>query len=194
MMMTYYLDLVRSWAKFVRDKGVIRKGSIGKNVRAAQILLTNAGFVTPGTDDFDSLTKNATMAFQSSALGPDGEYLVPDGIIGPKTAWALSFPDRSTQSHEIETCDIVLNESTPEYRWLIVNKAMSYHNEQESPIGSNRGKIIDRWTNRLGFDRQTKGPPWCAYFASAMIYEVKRKVPVGRGAWSKEATVCLQVP
>ena len=83
--------------------------------------------------------------FQRAHVGPDGIGLNPDGIIGPRTQWAL----------DLFTC-------SPRRR-AIVARAQGAIGVTEDPPGSNRGHRIDEWLQRAGV---STGLPWCAAFAS----------------------------
>ena len=66
------------------ERRVIRRGSVGSDVRLAQQLLTSAGFNTQGTDGiFGPDTEKATINFQRS------RQLWPDAVIGSATWSAL---------------------------------------------------------------------------------------------------------
>ena len=67
---------------------IIQLGSSGSDVVLLQQSLQNAGFSPGGIDgDFGVGTQAAVIAFQRS------EGLLPDGIVGPRTAAALRLPD-----------------------------------------------------------------------------------------------------
>jgi putative chitinase len=67
---------------------VLRLGSSGSDVELLQDKLRGLGF-NPGAKDgdFGPATQAAVIAFQRS------EGLLPDGIVGPRTAAALALPD-----------------------------------------------------------------------------------------------------
>jgi hypothetical protein len=86
--------------------------------------------------------------FQKAHKGPDGIGLAPDGIVGPKTQWALDLWSCSPR------------------RRAIVARAQGAIGVTEDPPGSNRGHRIDEWLQRCGV---STGSPWCAAFASWCI-------------------------
>lgn len=85
--------------------------------------------------------------FQRLNLGPDGKKLLPDGILGPKTQWALAL------------------DGFPGWRKAIVVGALQFVGIQETG-GENRGPEIDVWLGACGVQQ---GNPWCAAFVSAML-------------------------
>ena len=65
---------------------VIRMGSRGEEVKAAQSFLTRQGFYTgPINGIFDTETRSAVTKFQNS------KKITPTGIIGPTTRAAMQF-------------------------------------------------------------------------------------------------------
>lgn len=66
---------------------ILQEGITGSDVTALQTLLRTRGF-PPGAIDgtFGPGTEAAVIAFQRS------EGLVPDGVVGPRTAQILGFP------------------------------------------------------------------------------------------------------
>lgn len=83
--------------------------------------------------------------FQRVHLDMFGKPLVVDGVLGPKTQWALDLFSCSPR------------------RRAIVARAQSAIGTVEDPPGSNRGHRIDEWLQRC---HVSTGQPWCAAFAS----------------------------
>lgn len=96
----------------------------------------------------DAMTHDEIVEFQKAHVGPDGIRLAPDGIVGPKTQWALDLWSCSPR------------------RRAIVARAQGAIGVTEDPPGSNRGHRIDEWLQRCGV---STGQPWCAAFASWCI-------------------------
>jgi len=86
------------------------------------------------------------VGFQRLRVGPDGQRLNPDGVMGPKTAWALAL------------------ESLPQWRQDVVLGALKWVGLREE--GVNRGTEIDAWLGACGVQ---PGNPWCAAFVSAIL-------------------------
>jgi len=87
------------------------------------------------------------VGFQKLRVGPDGQPLKADGVMGPKTAWAWAI------------------DSLPGWRKAVVLGALSYVGLEEIG-GENRGPEIDVWLGACGVQQ---GNPWCAAFVSAML-------------------------
>lgn len=65
---------------------MMRMGSRGEEVKAAQSFLTRQGFYTGSINGiFDTETRSAVMKFQNS------KKITPTGIIGPTTRAAMQF-------------------------------------------------------------------------------------------------------
>lgn len=81
----------------VPSKPTLRKGDKGPYVTELQTDLVKLGYdlgtygpEKNGVDgSFGAKTESAVKAFQTSHDGPDGRALVPDGIVGKNTWWAL---------------------------------------------------------------------------------------------------------
>jgi hypothetical protein len=86
------------------------------------------------------------VGFQKLRVGPDGLRLVADGVMGPKTAWALGL------------------ESLPQWRQDVVLGALKWVGLREQ--GENRGPEIRVWLEACGVQ---EGNPWCAAFVSAIL-------------------------
>ena len=83
--------------------------------------------------------------FQRAHTDPFGKPLSVDGVLGPKTQWALDLFSCSPR------------------RRAVVARAQSAMGTTEDPPGSNRGHRIDEWLQRC---HVSTGQPWCAAFAS----------------------------
>lgn len=90
------------------------------------------------------------VAFQRLHLGYDGRVLKDDGILGPKTRWALAL------------------EELPAWRQRLVMAALRWEGLTELG-GTNRGPEIDLWLSACGVP---PGNPWCAAFVSAMLRSI----------------------
>lgn len=85
-------------------------------------------------------------AFQRLRIGPDGQKLKPDGVMGPKTRWALAV------------------ERLPFWRMTVVLNSLAWVGHTE--VSPNSSPEIDLWLHACGVQ---PGNPWCAAFASAML-------------------------
>lgn len=85
-------------------------------------------------------------AFQKLRIGPDGQPLKADGMLGPKTQWALDL------------------ETLPLWRQHVVLGALRWVGLRET--APNSGPEIDAWLLSCGVH---PGNPWCAAFVSAIL-------------------------
>lgn len=91
------------------------------------------------------MSPDEVRTFQAAHVDHLGEQLVADGILGPKTQWALDLFRCSPRRRQV------------------VARAQSRLGVTEEPPGSNRGLRIDEWLQRC---HTSSGQPWCAAFAS----------------------------
>lgn len=91
-------------------------------------------------------TAREVRTFQAEHFDWQGQKLVVDGDVGPRTAWSLAVSEQ----------DIARRAS--------IRRASSVVGLRESP--SNRGKLIDGWNQRCGVEL---GSPWCAAYVSWAI-------------------------
>lgn len=68
----------------------IGMGSWGEDVKTLQQLLNQYGYSLTADGIFGQTTKDAIMDFQNRNADETGAPLVVDGIVGPKTWWALT--------------------------------------------------------------------------------------------------------
>lgn len=95
--------------------------------------------------------------WQSKHTDHEGKPLDPDGVLGPRTRWALAI------------------DSLPAERKKVVLYAVEHVGIKEVPMGSNRGPDIDYWLKRCGVSipKDPKEPApknaWCAAFVSYIV-------------------------
>lgn len=65
-------------------------GSWGKDVESAQQMLNTFGYNLEANSIFGTETRDAVKDFQETHIDESGAPLIVDGIIGPKTWWALT--------------------------------------------------------------------------------------------------------
>ncbi len=68
-------------------------GDSGLDVQRLQELLRQRGYPVAEDGGFGEVTRAAVCAFQSQHLGPRGEPLGVDGVVGPLTWWSLTNPE-----------------------------------------------------------------------------------------------------
>ena len=126
--------------------------------------------------DFGKWTDEAVKYFQSRHVDWDGEYLEVDGIVGPKTWWALysRYSDRDDIPAEPE--EVTMAAAVPEsdsIRKKVLDTAYKYLGVKEKPRGSNRGKEVDY------FKGNTARWAWCQCFVGRVYKDVTGRYPVG---------------
>jgi len=158
----------------------LRKGDRGQAVADLQQLLIEGGYPISHDESkyqaFGTSTYDAVRQFQASHVDRQGHALTEDGIIGPETLWALK--NRGGGGSELFTapgwtCDPP-ERINPVLIPVIQNAVLTIGTVEEPP-GSNRSPKIDIWT---GYRGQGAGPPWCAYWVSAM-YQQAVPAPFG---------------
>lgn len=92
------------------------------------------------------MTRDELIAWQVAHHDWEGERLEGDGVLGPRTRWALAIAALDPR------------------RQAIVSRAGACVGIVE--VGENRGREIDAWNERVG---AALGSPYCAAFASWCI-------------------------
>lgn len=92
------------------------------------------------------MTRDQLVAFQAAHHDWTGERLLDDGVLGPKTRWALAIAALDPR------------------RQAIIARAAACVGIVE--LDGNRGREIDEWNERAG---ARLGSSWCASFASWCI-------------------------
>jgi len=161
----------------------LRIGSKDKMVVVFKDAMANQGFWTGNRSEAYTKTfAQAVAYFQQTHLGPDGEQLQVDGIIGPNTMWALTNPtgkpQKSNLSPKTTGGHLRIPKGISEERARILGIALGEHNVREKPNGSNRGPGVDKYLPRWA---QTEpGPPWCCFFVSWVTKQALGQYPLGR--------------
>jgi hypothetical protein len=133
-------------------------GSRSPDVKRLETILAAEGFFTyPPDDVFSEYTFEAVKLFQTKHIGPDGQYLEPDGIVGPKTWWALEHPTGADQKNNLQ---FVYTDGLTPLRNKVIQLARAEYlkNVHEIPNGSNLSPDIRRYGGR--------GGPWCCTFTT----------------------------
>ena len=160
----------------------LKYGDAGPDVGAAQQALIECGHAISqdelGAQRFGVATTTALRAFQAAHVGPDGHALAEDGIIGPATSWALDHPNGAGAGYIANGWRCSANDARAEVA-PVLKWALAQIGEHEIPDGSNRSKLIDVWTGRVGQPPNVPGPPWCAYFVSAAFKQADGGSPFG---------------
>ncbi|TDI82236.1 MAG: CHAP domain-containing protein [Caldithrix sp.] len=162
----------------------LRFGDKGEDVKVLQRILMEQGYFAGKTaGNFLKFTQAAVIYFQETHLGPDGEFLEADGIVGDKTWWALNNPSGEAQKSNLPR-HIPVDLSPIRTEQLTIVLKEHELGVREDPDGSNWGDGVIKYK---GF----KGAPWCCYFWSWCnkqcfgAYSLKAKYGHCLSAWRK---------
>jgi len=144
-------------------------------VRLQKLLSFNGYFNRriPEHGIFDTITFENVQMFQLQHLDKTGTPLSPDGVVGPKTWWALSHPSGQDQKSHIKTeAPIGL---TP-VRARLMDLILAEHAKPvfEVPDGANRSPDIDGYWGGTG----VIGAPWCCAFVSWALQRILGVYPI----------------
>jgi hypothetical protein len=156
-------------------------GSQGSAVVELARLLQAHGFALEesAADGFGPELEECVQDFQRTHLGPDGRFLEVDGVVGPKTWWALAHASGAAQRSYIEAAPP--RGLTPLRRRLLeVALAEHARGVAELPDGSNRGPDVDRYLPGWLTERPGPGPAWCCFFYSWVVKSALHHWPLGQ--------------
>lgn len=168
----------------------VKLGSTGAVVAALHQQLAECGFPCASGGElsppvFGPETLEAVKLFQACNVGPEGEHLVPDGVVGPRAWWSLQFcglDDLTSPASSRGLPDMPVQEASNSVAAAALESAWDENRRRvwEVPNGSNRGPRVDAYTGLSGEPPGVKGPPWCAYFASWNFSHAPGGSPFGR--------------
>lgn len=154
---------------------IIKYGDKGDEVRDVQRKLRRQGFFFDGDPqgNFGPLTLSGVVDFQFCHLGPDGDWLEADGIVGPNTMWALDNPSGNGQRSWI---DATIPGGLTLSRKIQLETALKYWrlNVHEIPDGSNHGDGVDQFITGYG------SVAWCMLFVSQCDIEANGYWTLGK--------------
>jgi len=150
---------------------MLEKGMTGPEVVELQKILTAQGFYRgPITGQFDDLVEDSVIYFQQTHKDSGGQFLLPDGIVGPKTQWALTHPSGDSQRSFLKPA---IPTGIVGDRAKILSVAIAEHakNVREIPDGSNRGPEVDKYFPQWVLNQVGKGPGlhWCCFFVNWVV-------------------------
>ena len=148
-------------------------GDTGEWVKVVQQLLKDQGFFSGAVrGNFLKLTKEAVIYFQHTHLGPNGEFLESDGVVGPDTWWALRNPVGKPQQSNLPR---EIPDGLTPMRQRVLNIALGEHaaGVQEVPDGANSGDGVTKYLPG------GRGAFWCCYFWSWVDREAFGKNSLG---------------
>ena len=163
------------------------------DVREVKGLLQAAGYwphsrsVGERNAVYTAALKGAVRHFQQTNHDAKGHTLKVDGVVGPKTFWALQnwsqgALERAKPLHRPP-------DGIGDQRARLLRLALGEVGVRERPPGSNRGPDVDRYLP--GWSRRTEGhgPAWCCFFASWCVTEAFGAAPWGRTRGSVYSTL-----
>lgn len=159
----------------------LRYGMSGEDVKyVQQILLAEGAFHGTPLGNFLTRTRDAVKYFQGTHIGEDGEFLKPDGVVGPKTWWALHNPNGSAQRSFIpsENNQPTAGGGSPSPRDMFIKQLYDMHAQgiREIPNGANYGDGVTAIVNACGFKY---GIYWCLAAQSYAYKEATGEAPMG---------------
>jgi len=138
-----------------------------------QLALLSEGHLQGEPDGvFGPLTHDSVRYFQMTHLGEDGRPLEVDGVVGPKTWWAVLHASGAPQRSGLDG-DLPSGNSELRNRVLGVAKFEHAEGVCEVPDGSNRGDGVTKYLP------QGSPAPWCCFFVSWCWHEATSEWPLG---------------
>ena len=138
----------------------LRPGDKGEEVQTLLTILKQQGFYPYEVGmTYGARAHKAVTYFQETHLGPEGEFLDTDGIVGKNTWWALENPSGDAQRSYIPGR---IPDALTSLRNRQLEIALREHARgvQEVPDGSN-------WSEDLGrYGVPRSGAAWCCFFWS----------------------------
>ena len=128
-------------------------------------------------EQLDVQLEQTIKHFQQSHLGPDGKFLLADGVVGQSTWWALDNPSGARQRSAISAS---VPAGLGPQRTRLLQLALAEHDKgvTEVPDGSNRGPQIDKYLPEWA-RKSPHGPSWCCYFYSWVVRQALGSYPLG---------------
>ncbi len=156
------------------------RGCENYDVGTVKKLLAAEGFwdgpISENHNTYTAKVKSAVAHFQQTHIDQNGRPLAVDGIVGPKTMWALKHPRGKAQANGL---DAIIPDGLGPMRVKILETGLGERGVRERPMGSNRGPGVDRYLPGWA-KRSKKGPPWCCFYVSWVGRESLGKYPLGR--------------
>lgn len=160
-------------------KRLLLFGKSGPDVKELQELLQTQGFFKGSPKgNFRELTKEAVQLFQNTHIDRNGLFLIPDGVVGPKTWFALHNPSGSVQKSFIELKEpkTIYDSET---RLLVLSELQMLYEKgvKEIPDGSNWGDGVTTIIEGCGI---SYGIPWCLALQSYVDKKAYGEAPLGK--------------
>ncbi|UZE97648.1 CHAP domain-containing protein [Alkalimarinus alittae] len=154
----------------------LKRPAPNKDVAKLQHLLSSHGYFSdqiPSHGLFDDTTHANVELFQLQHIGPNGQALIVDGIVGKSTWWALENPSGTAQRNHFSA---VTPKGLTDKRLQILQVIQEEYAKPvfEVPDGSNRSPDIDNYWGNTG----VIGQPWCCAFVSWVLEDVLGEYPI----------------
>lgn len=153
----------------------IRRKDTGTEVRILQELLKTQGYFDGCSIDgiFGPVTEEQVELFQLQHIDEDGQQLVADGVVGPKTWWALNHASGDDQKNHLEDR---IPKGVTDGRVALLKLIFAEHAKPvfEDPNGSNSSPDIDGYWGNTG----VKALPWCCAFVSWALKKATGMYPI----------------
>lgn len=142
----------------------LRKGDHGSAVRRLQRLLSQRGYPTDTSGEFDAATRRAVRAFQAQNLDQHGQPLVVDGVVGPLSWWSLQHPKPFIQAPAaVDYASLPARGGSRSGRAALAAAIGELQAGACEKGGNNCGPFVRKYLAPTGLD---VGNPWCASFVS----------------------------
>jgi hypothetical protein len=147
---------------------LLTRGATGVEVVDIVYRLKKLGhFHNEVTSTYSAEVEKAVTYFQMVSLGKDGSPLSVDGRVGKSTLWALKHATGVSQKSNL---DASMPKGVGGKREQVLLTALQEHmlGAKESPNGSNRGKLVDKYYPKFMrskfVGKDGGGAAWCAFF------------------------------
>ncbi len=165
------------------EKRTVREGDSGEDVKTLQRILKDHGFFDGMTvsGQFGPKTRSAVVAFQQTHIGEDREPLLTDGIVGPRTWWALYNPSGAPQRQRIAdkapSQQSILTRVGSVDRKAVLDQAFLLYvaGTHEIPDGSNTGDGVTKFHQWFGMSPAQ----WCAMAVNWIVFQALGRLPWG---------------
>lgn len=166
----------------IGDLPTLKRGATGHDVMLLQQMLQSQGFFNAVTGgNFLDQTYAAVVHFQQTHQDRFGEWLEPDGVVGPETWWALAHPSGQPQRSNLAQADTDPQADRNDNRIRLLRWAETEHSKgiKEIPDGSNWSPRIAQYLAQGGVK---VAAPWCAAFVCCASWEALGRCVFGHMA------------
>lgn len=158
----------------------LTKGNKNPAVKILRAVLVSQGYKfdnVPDSQEFDSALAGAVIVFQAQHRDADGMQLRTDGVVGPKTWYAIQNPSGKAQGGTLKPSLAGKMLTGPSgNRAKVLQTAYAYlkAGTKEIPDGSNWGGKVSEILKHHGHP-----DPWCLLFVSECFRQGTGAYPFG---------------